>query len=247
MRDLVRVGLARLRQRRRRARSHRRRARRRHRDTRRHPGRDHSGRGPRRQPPRDVKLPASAFTDDPMAVVTDPDIDLVVEVMGGRRAGPRAHRDRAASAQAGDHREQGTHRAARCRAVRHRRGCRRRPAVRSLGRGRHSADPAAARVARRGSHPARARHRQRHDQLHPHPDGRRRRDVRRRARGGAAARVRRSRPHRRRRGVRRRGEGRDHRHDRVRRAGPSGRRLPRRHHADHRRRHPLGPRASGTW
>ncbi|MBU6329316.1 MAG: homoserine dehydrogenase [Acidobacteria bacterium] len=33
--------------------------------------------------PRDPGLPAEAFTDDPAAVVADPDIDLVVEVMGG--------------------------------------------------------------------------------------------------------------------------------------------------------------------
>ncbi|MFA5883590.1 MAG: homoserine dehydrogenase [Acidimicrobiia bacterium] len=33
--------------------------------------------------PRDVKLAAGAFTDDAAAVVADPDIDVVVEVMGG--------------------------------------------------------------------------------------------------------------------------------------------------------------------
>jgi len=33
--------------------------------------------------PRDVKLPAGVFTDDAAAVVADPDIDIVVEVMGG--------------------------------------------------------------------------------------------------------------------------------------------------------------------
>ncbi len=46
-------------------------------------------------------------------------------------------------------------------------------------------------------------------------------------------RVRGTRPHRRRRGVRRRGQGRDHRVDRVRRARRRRRRLPRGHHRDH--------------
>ena len=32
---------------------------------------------------RDLPLPAGAFTDDPAAVVADPDVDVVVEVMGG--------------------------------------------------------------------------------------------------------------------------------------------------------------------
>ena len=69
--------------------------------------------------------------------------------------------------------------------------------------------------------------------------------VRRRARRGAGARLRRARPHRRRRGLRRRGEGGDHRVDRVRRARRRRRRLPRGHHRDHRRRH-RGPRASSA-
>lgn len=33
--------------------------------------------------PRELKLPSSAFTDDPASVVADPDVDVVVEVMGG--------------------------------------------------------------------------------------------------------------------------------------------------------------------
>ena len=32
---------------------------------------------------REVKAPASVFTDDPAAVVADPDVDVVIEVMGG--------------------------------------------------------------------------------------------------------------------------------------------------------------------
>ena len=56
------------------------------------------------------------------------------------------------------------------------------------------------------------------------------------------ARVRRNRPDRRRRGVRRRGQGGDHRLDRVRRARGRGRRVPRGHHRDHARRHRVGAR-----
>src|SRR5438093_10879575 len=33
--------------------------------------------------PRDVPAPGGPFTDDPGAVVRDPDVDIVVEVMGG--------------------------------------------------------------------------------------------------------------------------------------------------------------------
>ena len=72
------------------------------------------------------------------------------------------------------------------RAVRDRRGRGRRPPVRGVGRRRHPAHPAAARVAGRRPHPPGHGHRQRHHQLHPHPHDRRRRVVRRRARRGAA-------------------------------------------------------------
>ena len=55
--------------------------------------------------------------------------------------------------------------------------------------------------------------------------------LRRRARRGAEPRLRGTRPHRRRRGLRRRAQGRDHRVDRVRRARRRRRRVPRGHHA----------------
>ena len=86
------------------------------------------------------------------------------------------------------------------------------------------------------------RHRERHDELHPHADVRGGCGLRRRARRGAAARVRRGRSHRRRRGLRRGGQVRDPRVDRVRRPGRRGRRLPRgdrgRDRPGHRRRAP---------
>ena len=90
-------------------------------------------------------------------------------------------------------------------------------------------DPCAAREPARRADQARDGHRQRHDQLHPHQDDRGGRRLRRRARRGTGAGVRRARPHRRRRGLRRRRQGGDHRHDRVRREGGRRRRVPRGH------------------
>ena len=179
---------------------------------------------------RDLPLPARCFTDDASAVVDDPDVDIVVEVIGGIEPARRADRRGAHGRQARRHRQQGAARHPRPRAVRDRRGRGRRPPVRGVGRRWHPADPAAARVARRRPHPPGDGHRQRHHQLHPHRHDRAGRVVRRRARRGAAARVRRDRPHRRRRGLRRRGQGGDHRLDRVRRARRRRRRVPRGHH-----------------
>ena len=65
-------------------------------------------------------------------------------------------------------------------------------------------------------------HRQRHDQLHPHPDDRGGRRATPSALAEAQApRLRRGGPDRRRRGLRRRGQGRHHRHHRVRRTRSS--------------------------
>ena len=103
----------------------------------------------------------------------------------------------------------------------------------------------AARVAGGRPDPPRPRHRQRHDQLHARPDGPSAARLRRRARRGAGARLRRGRPHRRRRGLRRRGEGRDPRLARVPHRVDARRRLPRGHHRRHRRGHRLRARELG--
>ena len=66
--------------------------------------------------------------------------------------------------------------------------------------------------------------------------------LRRDARRGAGARVRRGRPDRRRRGLRRRGQGRDPGQPRLPHPGHRRRRLPRGHHRRLRLRHRLGPR-----
>ena len=82
-------------------------------------------------------------------------------------------------------------------------------------------------------------HRQRHHELHPRPDGLLRRRLQRVARGGAGARLRRARPDRRRGGVRRRRQGGDPGLARVPHPGHRGRRLPRGDHRGERGRHRL--------
>ena len=93
----------------------------------------------------------------------------------------------------------------------------------------------------RPRHPG-ARHRQRHHQLHPRPDGQLGGGLQRGARGGAGARVRRGRPDRRRRGVRRRRQGRDPGQPGLPHPRHRRRRAPRGHHRGHRRRRRVGAR-----
>ena len=156
--------------------------------------------------------PDGVLTRDAHGVVADPDIDLVVEVIGGIEPARELITAALAGRQAGRHGEQGAARQRRRRAVRRRRRGRRRPAVRGRRRRRHPARPRPAREPARRADPPGDRHRQRHDQLHPHQDDRGGRRLRRGARRGAAARLRRARPDRRRRGLRRRRQGGDHRH-----------------------------------
>ena len=92
------------------------------------------------------------------------------------------------------------------------------------------------------AHRARARDRQRHDQLHPHRDGGERHQLRDRARPGPVARLRRGRPDRRRHRPRRGGQDGDPRPPGVLDAGPSRPGPLRGHRADHRRRHGLRAR-----
>ncbi len=164
---------------------------------------------------RDVPLAADTFVDDRWLVVDDPGTDIVVEVIGGiepasssscRRsptASPWSPRTRSSSRTHGDELFDAADaagldlafEAAVAGGI---------PLIRPL-----KESLAGERVD------SRARHRERHDELHPHADVRARVVLRRRARGGAAARLRRGRSHRRRRGVRRRREVRDPRLDRV--------------------------------
>ena len=151
-----------------------------------------------------------------------PDVDVVVEVIGGiepaRDADPR--RPQAGKPVVTANKELLAN--ARRRAVR---GGRRAPASTCSSRRRSpAASRSSGRCASRWSASAIRRvhgHRQRHDQLHPHPDDRGGRRLRRGARRGPGAGLRRARPHGRRRGLRRRRQGGDHRHHRLRRAGSS--------------------------
>ena len=159
------------------------------------------------------------------------------------RAGPVAAARRAEGRQAGGHREQGAAGRERRGDLRRGPGVRGRPVLRGLGGRRHPAAAPAARVAGRGHRAPRARHRQRHHQLHPGPDGLLRRGLRRVPGGGAGARLRRGRPDRRRGGVRRGRQGGHPGQPGLPHPGDRGGRAPRGHHRGHRDRHPVRPGA----
>ena len=124
------------------------------------------------QAPADRRSTPALLTTDAAAVVDDPDVDVVVEVIGGIEP---ARELILAALKAGKPVVTGNKELlanARRRAVRGGRGRRRRPALRG-GRGRRHPDhPAAARVAGGRAHHPGDGHRQRHDQLHPHPHDR---------------------------------------------------------------------------
>ena len=118
---------------------------------------------------RDVALPASVFTNDANAVVADPDVDVVVEVIGGieparelivealQGGKPVISANKELLANHGKELFETAENAGR------------RPAVRGVRRRWHPAHPPAARVARRRPHQPRHGDRQRDDELHPHP------------------------------------------------------------------------------
>ena len=180
------------------------------------------------------------LTTDAMGLATRPDVDIVVEVIGGiepARSLILAAMERGKSvvtankALLAEHGEQIHARLPRLR---------RRPLLRGGGGGRDPDPPSAARVAGRGHRAPGDGHRQRDDELHPRPDGLLRRRLQRVARGGAGARLRRAGPDRRRRGVRRRRQGRDPGLAGVPHPGHRLRRLPRGDHRGDRGRHRLG-------
>ena len=135
---------------------------------------------------------------------------------GRRRAGPDPDRRGARGGQGGGHREQARHRPPRPGAGGDRPSERRRAPLRGRRR-RRDPDPRAARRRPRGQHGlARAGHRERDDQLHPHLDGRARPGLRRGARRGPGPWLRGGRPARRRRRRRRGQQGGHPRPPRVR-------------------------------
>ena len=153
-----------------------------------------------------------------MAVVEDPDVDLVVEVIGGIEPARELITAALAAGQAGRHGEQGAARQRRRRAVRRSPTT---PASTCCSRRR---SPAASRSSARCARACAASRSRRvmgivngttnYILTKMTEEGA---DVRRRARRGAATRLRRARPDGRRRGLRRRRQGGDHRLDRVRR------------------------------
>ena len=167
-------------------------------------------------------------------ILDDPSIQVVAEVMGGVDPAGDHVLDAAPLGPPGRDGEQAARRPPRRRALRGGRRGRRAAALRGVCLRRDPGDQGAARVARRHERPPRARDRQRDDELHPLGDGGGPL-VRRRARRGAAARLRRGRPDRGRRRARRRGEDGDPRHRRVRLARPARLGRGRGHRARHAR------------
>ena len=136
------------------------------------------------------------WDDDPLALAAAPDIDVVVELIGGvGRRRPGAWSQTAlARRQARRHRQQGAARpctAPRSRALAEKQGVIAR--LRGGGRRRHPDHQDAARGPGRQPRRAALRHPQRHLQLHPDDDARDRPRLRRRAGRGAAAGLRRGR------------------------------------------------------
>ena len=183
-------------------------------------------------------IPEALLTDAPAHLIAGGDVDIVVETMGGARAGPHAHPRRPGRRQARRHREQARHRPLRPGAGAPGPRDRRDAPVRGGRRRRHPAARADRPGPRRQPDQPGARDRQRHDQLHPHRDGPRGSRLRGGPRGGPGPRVRGGRSDRGRRGPRRPEQARDPRPARVRGLDRSGRgRQPPGHH-DRRPRRP---------
>ena len=131
----------------------------------------------------------SLITGDAKGLATDPDVDVVVELIGGiepARIVVEAALSAGKPVVTGNKELLAAHGAELARAASRRR---RRPALRGRGRRRDPADPGASRLARRRAHPAGHGHRERHDELHPLADDRGRHRLRRGARRGAAPRL----------------------------------------------------------
>ena len=179
------------------------------------------------------------LTDDAAKVLAHPDIDIVIELIGGiepartfilQAIANGKHvvtANKALLARHGNEIFAAAHAEGRDGRVRGR-GCRRHPDHQGAARRPHRQPD---RVDRR--------HHQRHVQLHPVGDAREGRVVRGRAGGGAGARLRRGRSDVRHRGHRRRAQAHDHVGDRVRRADAVRQGLHRGHLEAHRRGHPL--------
>ena len=134
--------------------------------------------------------PACTWTES-IDELLDLDVDVFVELIGGRRAGGGVDPFGARSRHLRRHGEQAGHRARGAVAPRRGGGARLPAALRSVGRRRRAGDPRDRERPGQRHADAGRRHPQRHLQLHPDADGARGRDLRRRAEGGAGARLRR--------------------------------------------------------
>ena len=143
---------------------------------------------------RDLAKPEASAASTASLLTDDADVDRRrrrrrPRGRADRRRRPRPHADPrgAEGRQAGHHRQQGAPGQGRRRAVPGRRERRRRPPLRGGGGRRHPDHATAARVAGGRAHHPCDGHRQRHDQLHPHPHDRGRRVLRRGPRRGAGS------------------------------------------------------------
>ena len=196
---------------------------------------------------RDLGGAKPRWVADPVALATDPEIDVFVELMGGEGDPAKARgRGRAGGKQIGRHRQQGAARQARLRARGARRAERRRAQFRGGGGRRDPDREDAARGARRQFLRARLRHPQRHLQLHPDAHGAGEAVLCGMSQGRAAARLCRGRPDLRRRGPRHRPEARDPREHRLRHQGRSGGGLSSRASRRSRRKTSKRPTSSAT-
>ena len=162
-------------------------------------------------------IPESLLTDAPAHLVASPDVDIIVETMGG--AEPARTLVAAALASGKSVVTANKHIVAHFgpELERARPGERRAVPVRGRGRRRHPAPRADRAGPRREPHRPRPRHRQRHDELHAHRDDPRGPRLRGGARRGPGEGLRGGRPDRGRRGSRRAQQARDPRAPRVRR------------------------------
>ncbi len=121
---------------------------------------------------RGVELPAEVFTTDAASIVADPTIDLVVEVLGGIEPARELITEalKAGKPVVTANKELLANVGADLFAVAETAGVD--LLFEAAVAGGHPVHPPAARVARRRAGASGDRHRQRHDQLHPQPDGR---------------------------------------------------------------------------
>ena len=184
------------------------------------------------------------MVNDARAVIANPEIDIVVELIGGYGIARQLVHGSDRGGQARGHGQQGPAGRARHRDLRRRPSPGRDGGVRGGGGRRHPDHQGVARRPDGQQHRVDRRHHQRHHQFHPVRNARQGAGLRRRPEGGAAPGLRRGRPHLRHRRRGRRAQGHHHVGHRVRHPGAVRQGLCRGHHQAGRAGHPLR-RAAG--